>query len=332
MRDLVTGATGFIGGHIADRLLREGRRVRVLCRAGSIGKLPKEVAHRAEIFAGDLRDRMSLQLACEGVERVFHCAGHVLDWGPDRDFDELNVRATEWLLQAAIAAEAKRFVHFSSIAVFGTPSPPRFDDDSPFGVPKDGYTRTKIAGEKIVSGANADEIEVVILRPAVVYGPRGTWLEEPLAMIGQNKMFLLGGGVGTCHPCYIENLVDASLLAATHAKAPGRAFIVADDDPITFRAYFDGIASIIGKAPIRRSIPLRLARLAAGAMELGSKALRRESRPLLTHAALDMITTVSSMSMDRIKTELGFVPRYDFASAIRELRELYQTKRETFSS
>jgi len=323
MLDLVTGATGFIGGHLAARLLDKGRTVRVLCRPGSEKKLPPEVAARAEVAAGDLRDRESLSRATAGVDRVFHCAGHVLDWGDPKVFEEMNVRGTEWLFDAARGAGVRRVVHFSSIAVFGTPAPPRFDDDSPIGASTDAYSRTKAAAEEVARSFARGGLPIVVLRPAVVYGPRGTWLEEPLAMIEKGKMFLLGGGTGTCHPCYIENLLDATLLAAEHPGAVGRAYIVADDDPITFREYFDGIARVAGLPPVRRSIPLAVARMTAGAMELGARTFRASSRPLLTHTALDMVTTKSEMSMRRIKGELGFVPRYDFAGAIDELRAWY---------
>ena len=327
MTDLVTGATGFIGSHLAERLLATGRTVRVLCRKESRGKLLPALVAKAEIAEGDLRDRDSLFAATRGVERVFHCAGHVLDWGTPRDFDDANVRGTEWLFEGAAEAGVKRFVHFSSIAVFGTPSPPRMSDDAGLGAtPKDSYTRTKIEGERIAERFAKQGMEVVILRPAVVYGPRGTWLEEPLALIEQNTMYLRGGCVGTCHPCDIENLIDATLLVAKDDRAVGRAYTVADDDPITFKRYFNGIAQIAGKPPIERSIPLAIARMTAGAMELGAKAFRSSSRPLLTHTALDMVTTKSTLSMDRIKKELGFVPRYDFESAVKALRGWYAAR------
>jgi nucleoside-diphosphate-sugar epimerase len=319
MCDLVTGATGFIGSHLAQRLLREGRHVRVLCRARSEHKLPADVARGAEIARGDLRDRASLEAATLGARRVFHCAGHVLDWGADRDFEELNVRGTRWLLEAARAAGVSRVVHFSSIAVFGTPSPARFDDASPYGTSRDAYTRTKIDAEKIARTFAGEGLPVTILRPAVVYGARGKWLEEPLAMIEKGKLFLIDRGAGTCHPCYIENLLDAARLAAENPRALGRAFIVADDDPISFKDYFDGIAAIAGRPPARRSIPLAVARTVAAALELGARVTRSPSRPLLTRTALDMITTKSVMSMDAIRRELGFVPRYDFAGAVASL-------------
>jgi nucleoside-diphosphate-sugar epimerase len=159
-----------------------------------------------------------------------------------------------------------------------------------------------------------------------VYGPKGSWLEEPLKMVEANKMFLLGGGAGTCHPCYIENLVDALLLAAGDRRAIGQGYIVGDGESISFREYFNAIASIAGKGPIRRSIPLPAARAIAAACEMGARLTGSTTRPLLTHAAIEMVTTRSRMSIDKIRTELGWNPRYTFASAIEELRRWYSER------
>lgn len=327
-RDLVTGGTGFIGQHLVRRLLQEGRQVRVLCRSGSENKLPPELRTRAELFGGDLRDRESLMRAAQGAARVFHCAGHVLDWGTAEQFQGTNVEGTRWLLEASHAAGAKRFVHLSSIAAFGTPAPRSFDDASPYGESADLYSRTKAEGEQVVFGFGVEHgLPVTVLRPAVVYGSGGSWLEEPLKMIEQGKMFLLGGGTGTCHPCYIENLIDAMLLAAEHPKAVGRGYIVADDHPISFREYFNAVAQVAGRGPVKRSIPLALARLIATGCEVVAKSTRSESRPLLTHTAIAMVTTPSRMSMQRIKDELGWTPRYSFQAAVEELRQWYVRER-----
>jgi nucleoside-diphosphate-sugar epimerase len=257
-----------------------------------------------------------------GATRVFHCAGHVLDWGTDRELEELDVRGTQWLFEAASrAVDVKRVVHFSSIAVFGTPLPPRFDDRSPYGKSHDAYSRTKVLGEKIARAFAEDGLQVTILRPSLVYGARGKWLEEPLAMLEKGRLFLVGGGAGTCHPCYIENLLDATLLAADHPRAIGRSYIVGDDDPITFRQYFDGVAAIAGHDPARTSVPVPVARAVAGVLELAARITRSRTRPMLTQTAIDMFTTKSVMSMDAIERELGFHPRYDFAAAVDELRD-----------
>ncbi|HEX7840328.1 MAG TPA: NAD-dependent epimerase/dehydratase family protein [Kofleriaceae bacterium] len=322
--NLVTGATGFIGGHLARRLVEDGQPVRVLCRRGTGAKLPAGLAGRVDVAAGDLRDPGSLVRAARGTTRVFHCAGHVSDWGTDETFFAINVQGTRWLVEAARAGGARRFVHLSSIAVFGTPAPAYFDDESPYGKSRDGYSRTKVEGEKVaLERGRALGLPVTILRPAVVYGPGGTWLEQPLRMIEGGRMFLIGGGRGTCHPCYIANLIDAIVLAAEHPGAVGQGFIVADGDAISFRDYFAAVASIAGKPAVERSIPLAAGHGLAWLCETCARVARSTSRPLLTRAALDMITAESRMSSDKIRRVLGFAPRYTFRAAVDELRAWY---------
>lgn len=318
--DLVTGATGFIGRHLARRLLARGRRVRVLCRAGSVEKLDRDVREQAEIAVGDLRDGAGVREALRGASRVYHCAGHVSDWGSEEQYAVVNVGGTERMLDAAADEGVERFVHLSSIAVFGVPSPPVFDDASPYGSGRDLYSRTKIAGERAALRAHAAHgLAVTVLRPPVVYGPMGPWAEGPVAMMRAGKMFLIGGGRGTCHPCYVENLLDAMELAAEHPRAAGRAYIVGDDEPISFAEYFNHLARIAGEAPVRRSIPLPVARAMAAAFEAAARLRGSEARPLLTNTAIDMITAQSRMSMRRIREELGFAPRYGVAAAMEEL-------------
>ncbi len=326
---LITGATGFIGRHLARRLLADGKKVRVLCRKGSEKKLPADLLSLVEIAVGDLRDRESLFIATRGITHVYHCAGNVLDWGLEKDFQEINVRGTRWLLEASDSSGVKRFIHLSSIAAFGTPSPAYFDDASPYVKSGDFYSRTKAEAEHYVFQFHRETgLACTVLRPAVVYGQDGTWFEEPLKMIQQGKMFLLGGGKGTCHPCYIENLLDAMLLVASHPRAVGQGYIVADNDPITFKEYFNSIAEIAGKNPIRRSIPIPLARTLASACELGAKTFQSQGRPLLTRTALAMVTTKSEMSVKKIMDELDWKPRYAFKAAMKELREHYANRHD----
>lgn len=325
--NLVTGATGFIGLHLARRLVAQGERVRVLCRPGSEAKLPADLARAVELAVGDLRDHASLEAAARGAARVFHCAGHVSDWGREDDFVAVNVVGTRLMLEAAQRARVQRFVHLSSIAVFGTPAPPRFDDRSPYGQSRDAYSRTKAEGEQAVFSFHRQRgLPATVLRPAVVYGPGGAWLEQPLSMIERGRMFLLGGGSGTCHPCYVENLLDAMLLAADHPAAVGEGFIVGDGESLTFREYFDALSSIAGKEPIRRSIPLGIARPLAKTLEAASRLMRRQQRPLLTATAIAMVTARSELTIAKIRDVLGYRPRYAFTDAIRELRAWYELR------
>jgi nucleoside-diphosphate-sugar epimerase len=319
--DLVTGATGFIGGHLARRLVAAGRHVRALCRRGSERKLAEEIRARVDVVHGDMSDADSLERAVRGATRIFHCAGEVSDWGPLAHFDEINVQGTRRLFEAARSAAVQSAVHLSSFVVFGVPSPADFDDSSPYGSGRDAYTRTKIDGERAALALSSDRgLRIAVLRPTVVYGPGSTWLEEPIRMMKRGAFFLIGGGAGTCHPCYVENLVDAMILAVESPRAGGRTFLVADDDPISFRDYFDALASLCGRPRTRRSIPTAVARALSVGLEGVGHGLSMRRRPLLTRTAVDLVTTKSRMSMRRIREELGFVPRFSFQRAIENMK------------
>ena len=319
--DLITGATGFIGRHLSERMLREGRKVKLFCRPESEHKLPPISKESAEIVIGDLRDRDSIDKAVHGVERVFHCAGHVLDWGPEEAFHSTNVQGTEWLLEAAVERKIKRFIHLSSIAVFGVPSPAYFDDKSPYNPGKDFYSQSKIESEALVFKYHRDHgLPVVVLRPSVVYGLGSGWVEEPLRLIRQNRMFLIAGGKGTCHPCYIDNLIDAILLASEHPNAVGQGFIVGDNKPISFNEFFNHLAKIVGSKPVKKSIPLPVARIMASIFECTHKRLKPGDRPFLTHTAINMLTTQSTLCMDKIRHELNFEPEISVEEGMDQLK------------
>ncbi len=318
--DLVTGATGFIGAHLVRRLVAEGRPVRVLCRPGSLGKLARIGAH-LDVVPGTMTDPASLAAATKGAARVFHCAAEVSDWGTLEQFRAVNVRGTGHLLEAARAAGVERFVHVSSFVVFGLPPPREVEDALPYGTGKDPYTVTKIEAEHAVFASHARGLPAVVLRPTVVYGNGSTWLEEPIRMMKKGGFFLLGGGAGTCHGCYVENLVDALLLAGSHPRAVGQGYLVADDDPCAFRDYFAALARLAGVPEARRSVPLPAARALASTLEAVARLTRSASRPMLTHVAVDLVTTRFGLSMRKIREELGYAPRYTFRGAIARLGE-----------
>ncbi len=126
-RSLITGATGFIGGRLAERLAGEGHRLRCLVRASSDTTKLKELG--VEIVLGDLSDRPSLQAAAEGCRNVLHCAALVSDWATTEEITRANVLGTRNLLEACLAASAERFVHFSTTDVYGHPGTASIGED-----------------------------------------------------------------------------------------------------------------------------------------------------------------------------------------------------------
>ncbi|HKR99755.1 MAG TPA: aminotransferase class III-fold pyridoxal phosphate-dependent enzyme, partial [Candidatus Dormibacteraeota bacterium] len=218
---LVTGGSGFIGGHLAERLVHEGYQVRCLVRASSdtshLDKLDVEIA------VGDLTSARSLVRAAEHCRYVFHCGGFVSDWATSKEIARINVEGTRNLLDAAEAASVERFVHFSTTDVYGYPGHAAVEETFASTEFRNWYSQTKRAAENEVRRAHdSRRLETVILRPATVYGPRSTDVVGEIAKaIRGGNMLLVDGGRAVAGLVYVDNLVDAALLAAHHDDAPG---------------------------------------------------------------------------------------------------------------
>jgi nucleoside-diphosphate-sugar epimerase len=257
---LVTGASGFIGGHVARRLLEEkGAAVRGLVRNPAKARELEKLG--VEVVPGDLADTASLERAVQGCSVVIHAAAQVSSVPNRATFEQSNVAGTRNLLRAAAAARVSRFVHLSSIAVFGLAAAGEVTDRSPRGHSGDPYCDTKFDAEEEVFRAQREgRLPVTILRPSAVYGPGSThWSIIPVKRIKKGKMLLFDGGRGMLNYVYISNLVDAVLLAAQDDRAVGEAFIV-NDGATTWREFFGALARMAGKNSIR-SVPLWLGKL-----------------------------------------------------------------------
>lgn len=248
MRVCVTGGTGFIGGALVDRLLREGASVRVLARPSP--RADALAKRDVEIIQGDLSSAQALDEAVRGAEVVFHAAAMVEGYGNRQDFMQANLGGTQQVFEACIRQGVPHAVYLSSIAVYGlvkkgerinelTPV-----DDSP--EKRDSYAQSKIkADDHATSIGLKTQLAVTILRPGVVYGP-GRRL--PVALLGfqDGKTSVVFGSRQLRFPItYIENLVDAIMLAA---KTVGglRRYIVIDDDNLTLGQYHATRAQIDG--------------------------------------------------------------------------------------
>lgn len=174
-------------------------------------------------------------------------------------FEQTNVLGTENLLRAAVQAGSERFVYLSSIAVFGLPASHVVTDESPRAPSGDPYCDTKLAAEEAVSRFQHEgHLATTILRPSCVYGPNSThWSVIPLKRIQKGRMLLFNGGSGLLNCAYIDNVVDAILLAAEDDRAIGQAFIVSDG-ATTWREYFGAYARMAEKGGIP-SVPLWMA-------------------------------------------------------------------------
>ena len=315
---LVTGATGFIGSHVAERLVADGHQVRCLVRPGSDTALLEELG--VELATGDLTRARSLARAVAGASHVVHCGAYVSDWGTAQEIRQINVQGTRNLLAAAVDASVRRIVHFSTTDVYGYPGSGAIDEGHVATRFRNWYAQTKLAAEAEVRRA-ARDVEAVILRPATVYGPRSRDVvgEIARALRGGN-MVLVDRGRAVAGLCYVENLVDAALLALRHDGAPGQAFNVTDGLDVTWRQFTDGLANGLGCSRARWSMPYWLASGIGYSLEQGYRLLRAATHvktpPLLSRQAVHVLGRDQRFSNRKAREVLGWEPRVDYAAGL----------------
>jgi nucleoside-diphosphate-sugar epimerase len=235
----VIGASGFIGSRLIERLvLEQAAEVKAIVR--DISSYPRLARFDIEIVSGDLMDLESLYRAFTGCSIVFHTA--VED-------SQTIVKGIENTLLAASKAGVKRVVYLSSAVVHGYNPPPDTNDDSPLmkNQPFE-YSNSKIKAEYIIRKMRKKQpVEVVVLRPYIVYGPRASYNTSLLALnILQKRACLIDNGRAAFNGIYVDNLVDAMLLAAEKTEAANHDFLIGDGFNTTWRDYFSGLCGILG--------------------------------------------------------------------------------------
>jgi ornithine--oxo-acid transaminase len=317
---LVTGATGFIGGHLAQRLVAEGYQVRCLVRASGNTSLLDKLD--VEIAVGDLTSARSLARATEGCRYVFHCGALVSDWATAKEIAGVNVAGTRNLLDASVGASVQRFIHFSSTDVYGYPGGPAIDETHAATRFANWYAQTKLAAEAEVRRAEkAHALDAVILRPATVYGPRSTDVIGEIARaIRDGNMVLVDGGRAIAGLCYVDNLMDAAVLALRHDAARGQAFNASDGLDVTWKQFTDALAAGLGYSQVRWSLPYWLANGIGFSLEHGYRALRKTTRlhtpPLLSRQAVHVMGRDQDFSNRKARELLGWEPRIDYAAGL----------------
>ena len=208
----ITGASGFIGGNIAERLLVAGRRVRVLARR----PLPALEKLGAEIVLGDLDNSAALLRGSTGAGTVFHVAGRVGVWGPAQDFFRVNVDGTRHVIAACRAAGVSRLVYTSSPSVvYHGGDLSGVDESAPLCTQAPcAYPTSKAAAELLVRAAHSPELSTVSLRPHLVWGPGDkNVVPRVLALARRGRLKIIGPGKNRVDVTHITNVVDAHLLA-----------------------------------------------------------------------------------------------------------------------
>lgn len=319
MKVLVTGAHGFLGSHVTERLLEAGDAVVALVTPwGDTHNLNAVVSHPAlTIIRADLTKPDAVDGACDGVDAVVHAAARVSDWGPWEAFYRTNVLASTRLLQASVAAGVGRFVFVSSVAVHTYRG---FRDADTRLLPRDNvgnaYAYSKILAEDAVLAQRG--IEGVILRPGLwPFGSRDETFQRVERALERGSLPLMKRGESVLNTCYAENFAEGVRLALRVNDAAGRSYVIADDGMPSWRELFDELARLVGTAPPRVSVPRRPARAIATGVEATWAALFPRSEPPMTRYRAALMAHDVHFSTAHAREELGFTPAITWREGMR---------------
>lgn len=319
MKVLVTGAHGFLGSHVTERLLETGDSVVALASPwGELHNLSKVEGHPSlSLIRVDLTKPESVQSICDGVDAVVHAAARVSDWGPWEAFYRTNVLATARLVEEAASAGVGRFVFVSSVAVHTYRG---FRNADTRALPRDNlanaYAYSKILAEDAVN--NNKGIESVILRPGLwPFGWRDATFQRVERALERGSLPLMKRGESVLNTCYAENFADGVRLALRVPEAAGRSYVIADDGMPSWRELFDELARLVGTAPPRLSVPRRPARAIATGVEATWSALFPRVEPPLTRYRAVLMAHDVHFSTGHAKDELGYLPLVGWREGMR---------------
>lgn len=322
MSVLITGGTGFIGSRLALECLRRGHAVKVLGQENT----PAESSNRkmvedrgGEVLLRSVTERQGLPELLDGVDVVFHLAATQHEMNvPDQKFWDVNVSGTRNLLDASVQAGVKRFVHGSTIGVYGVTT--GVIDENTLCVPDNIYGVTKLEGERIALGYR-DRIPVVVIRIPEVYGPGDRRLLKLFKAIGKNAFFVIGSGENLHHLIYIDDLVEGLLQAAVHPDAANGLFLLAGKEAVTTNEMVSTIARQLGAREPKFCAPMLPFLAAATVLE---KTLRPLGiQPPLHRRRLDFFKKDLPLSSDLAHWKFGFDPKVDFEEGSRRTAEWY---------
>lgn len=318
---LVTGATGFAGSHLTRRLLDEGHDVRVLVRPTSDAS-GLELSG-AEIARGDVTDADSVRRAVDGVEVVYHLAALFRRAKfPDADYRAVNYDGTLNLLEAALDAGVRRFIHCSTVGVLGHIENPPANEETPHN-PGDIYQVSKCEAEKAALGFYRERgLPVVVIRPAGIYGPGDLRWLKIFRAIARRRFAMLGSGTTLIHWVYISDLIDAFRLAADSPNAVGKVYIAAGERYVTLNELVETIAKSLNVPSPKLHIPVGPVRILSGVCEDVCRALRIE--PPIFRRRVDFFIKDRAFDITKARADLGYAPRVDLPEGVSRTARWYK--------
>jgi len=322
MKVFITGATGFIGSHLAEKLLNEGYEVKVLARSCSDTTLLEPLD--AEIVYGDLMDLSFLEKEIRGCQHIYHLAAGTTRLGLSKnEYYSVNTKGTENVVHAAMKAEVDRFVYCSTTGVYGiiTDSPV---DENTRPNPNSHYRMSKLLGEKLVLSCHKNHgLPAVVARIGSIYGPRSlNWLKL-FQDVSTKRFRMIGTGENHLHMCYVEDVIEALKLCAKLGDIEGRTYIIAGSESIKLKDLTDLIARELGinyTYPTLPGAPLYFINY------LSKLTYKNLGYQLPFSNQLDLFLSDRVFDYSKAVKELGYKPKVSMKEGVHEAISWYREK------
>jgi nucleoside-diphosphate-sugar epimerase len=316
-RILVTGGSGFIGGWTARILTEQGYTVRAQYRRSIVpGHLEEIRRLGAELQRGDLTVSEDVHALLHGADGVIHCAALARDWGYERDYHLHNVEVTENLLKEARRAGCRAFVFLSSLSVQGFGGHRQSTEEGPFYPHHSGYQRSKKEAERVVLNAAAQGFRVAVLRSGNAYGPGDTTTFYRLLEAQERGVRgTVSGNRALTSPVYVEDLVQAVILALENPASAGEVFNISSGEEVNWREMMEYCAELLGVRPWFE-LPIALAWIAAWLFNGIYRLLRIKAEPVIFPYRVAHIARDYNFSIEKARRILGYEPRVDWRTGL----------------
>lgn len=323
---LITGGGGFLGSAIIERLVARGDAVRSLSR----GDYPKLANMGVDQIRGDIADPQIVETACRGVELVLHVAAKPPPWGKYRDYYKTNVTGTQNVIDGCTRNNISRLVYTSTPSVvFDGTDMQGVDESVPYPARLNAfYPKTKAMAEQLVLSATGNHLQTVVLRPHQIWGP-GDPHFAPRLISRAKKLKRIGSGKNLFDTTYIDNAVDAHILAAdtleTNPAISGNIYFISQADPIPAWDMIDAILAAAGLPPVTGTISYKTAWTMGAIMEFFYRTFQLPGEPPMTRFLADAVAKSHWFDISAAKKDLGYIPGVSTKEGLRRLEDWLKT-------
>ncbi len=328
MHVLITGGSGFLGGHIVDSAINKGYRVRAIVRPSSNCNHLQSLGNNVEIFTGNMYEMEFLTTATKNIDAIIHCLAHVSDAGSWNLFYETNVMITSKLITAAKNNHVKRFIFISSPSVVSElKDQVNIDENYPY--PRkflNYYCETKAIAEQLVLKQNSEHFLTCALRPRGIWGPRdyAGFMPKILNKIknGKLKNFSKKQNIYSSI-CYVKNAAIACTSALSASKIGGKVYFITDEQPVNIWKFANRLTEEFSTPAIRGNFPKWLITFALLIIEILWRVpyFRNNFSPPISRYSVGMLTYTATYNISRAKRDLAYEPALNLDEGLYQYKQ-----------